>query len=121
MATYFVFGNAPTIDELLTYTGIDNMSGELINIESTDDKSGHCIMKINGHVVGAKIDIPGVISAMYAVDDDSMGLRLLGILIEQWSEENSSGDSDIATTVIDDEVSLFLEYIKNEDSTQLGI
>jgi hypothetical protein len=121
MATYFVFGNTPTIDELMDYTGVDNMSGELINIESADDRSGHSIIKINGHMVGAKIDIPGVISAMYAIDDDIMGLRLLGILIEQWSEENTTGEIDIATTVIDDEVSLFLEYIKNENPAEMGI
>lgn len=111
MATYFVFGNAPKMIELLTFTGIDAMTGEKISIDSADDKSGHSIMKINGHMVGAKIDITGVISAIYAIDDDSMGVRLLGILIEQWSEENSVREMDIATTVIDDEVSLFLEYI----------
>jgi hypothetical protein len=111
MATYFVFGNAPAIDELLNFTGIDVMSGEKINVESTDDRSGHCIMKINSHLVGAKIDITGVISAIYAIDDDIMGLRLLGILIEQWSEENTASEMEIDTTVIDDEVSLFLEYI----------
>ena len=111
MATYFVFGNAPTINELLDYTGIDNMSGELINIESADDRSGHSIMKVNGHLVGAKIDITEDIIAIYAVNEDSMGLRLLGILIEQWSEENSDEEKNFATTIIDDEVSLYLEYI----------
>jgi hypothetical protein len=110
MATYFVFGNAPTINELLNFTGKDETSDELIKVESADDKSGHSILKINGHQVGAKIDITDVITAMYAVDDDSMGLRLLGILIEQWSEENSVEEKDIATTVIDDEVSIFLNY-----------
>lgn len=110
MATYFVFGNAPTINELLNFTGKDETSDEPIKVESADDKSGHCILKINGHLVGAKIDITDVITAMYAIDDDSMGLRLLGILIEQWSEENSVDEKDIATTVIDDEVSIFLEY-----------
>jgi hypothetical protein len=111
MATYFVFGNAPTINDLLDFTGKDETSDEMIRVESADDKSGHSILKINGHLVGAKIDITGIITAMYAVEDDSMGLRLLGILIEQWSEENSAEEKDIATTVIDDEVSIFLEYI----------
>jgi hypothetical protein len=95
---------------LLNFTGKDETSNELIIVESADDKSGHSILKINGHLVGAKIDITDVITAMYAVNDDSMGLRLLGILIEQWSEENSVEENDIATTVIDDEVSLFLNY-----------
>jgi hypothetical protein len=113
MATYFIFGSAPKITELLNYTGIDPMSGELITVESTSDKSGHSIMKINGRMVGAKIDAIGVISAIYAIDDDSMGLRLLGILIEQWSEENSTEENEIATTVIDDEVSLYLDYTTN--------
>lgn len=111
MATYFVFGNAPTINELLDYTGKDETTDELIKVESADDKSGHSILKINGHYVGAKIDITDVITAMYAIDNDSMGLRLLGILIEQWSEENSLEEKDMATTVIDDEVSLFLNYV----------
>ena len=111
MATYFVFGNAPTINELLNFTGKDESSNDPIIVESADDKSGHSILKINGHLVGAKIDLSDVITAMYAVDDDSMGLRLLGILIEQWSEENSVEEKDIATTVIDDEVSIYLEYI----------
>jgi hypothetical protein len=111
MATYFVFGNAPTINELLDFTGKDETSDELIKVESADDKSGHSILKINGHPVGAKIDVTDVITAMYAVDNDSMGLRLLGILIEQWSEENSLEEKDFATTVIDDEVSLFLNYV----------
>jgi hypothetical protein len=111
MATYFVFGNAPTIIELLDFTGKDETSDELIKVESADDISGHSILRINGHLVGAKIDITDVITAMYAIDNDSMGLRLLGILIEQWSEENSLDEKDIATSVIDDEVSLFLNYV----------
>lgn len=111
MATYFVFGNTPSIKDLLNYTAIDAMSGEMINVESADDKSGHSILKINGHLTGAKIDITGDISAIYAVNEDSMGLRLLGIMIEQWSEENSDEEKDIATAIIDDEVSLYLEYI----------
>jgi hypothetical protein len=111
MATYFVFGNAPTINELLDFTGKDETTDELIKVESADDKSGHSILKINGHYVGAKIDVTDVITAMYAIDNDSMGLRLLGILIEQWSEENSLEEKDMATTVIDDEVSLFLNYV----------
>jgi hypothetical protein len=111
MATYFVFGNAPTINELLDFTGKDDITGEQIKVESADDKSGHSILKINGHSVGAKIDITDVITAMYAIDNDTMGLRLLGIIIEQWSEENSLEEKDMATTVIDDDVSLFLNYV----------
>jgi hypothetical protein len=110
MATYFVFGNAPAIIDLLNFTGRDETSDEVIKVESADDKSGHSILKINGHLVGAKIDINNLISAMYAIDNDSMGLRLLGIIIEQWSEENSVNEKDIATTIIDDEVSIYLEY-----------
>jgi hypothetical protein len=112
MATYFVFGNAPTVNELLNFAGRDETSGEIIEVESADDKSGHSILKINGHYVGAKIDVTDVVTAMYAIDDDSMGLRLLGILIEQWSEENTVEEKDFATTVIDDEVSVFLEAMQ---------
>jgi hypothetical protein len=36
---------------------------------------------------------------------------LLTILIEQWSEENTMKEEDIATTVIDEEMSIYLEYI----------
>jgi len=31
--------------------------------------------------------------------------------MEQWSEENSMKEEDIATTVIDEEISINLEYI----------
>jgi hypothetical protein len=111
MATYFVFGNAPKINELMDFKGKDEKSGEIIKIETTDDKSGHCIVNINGHITGAQIDLTNVITAIYPIDSDNEGLRLLNLLIEQWSEENSLEERDIATTVIDDEMSLYLEYM----------
>jgi hypothetical protein len=111
MATYFVFGNAPAVNDLLGFTGKDESSDDIIKIEAAEDKSGHCFMNINGHMVGSQIADNDIISAIYAVDSDNEGVRLLTILIEQWSEENSKKEEDIATTVIDEEMSIYLEYI----------
>jgi hypothetical protein len=111
MATYFVFGNAPTVDDLHEFVGIDETSDDLIKIEDAEDRSGHYIMNINGHLVGAQTDYDNYITAVYAIDSDNEGVRLLTILIEQWSEENSEYEKDIATTVIDDEMSIYLDYI----------
>jgi hypothetical protein len=111
MATYFVFGNAPTVNDLLDYTGKDETSDDLIKIENAEDKSGHCFVNVNGHMVGAQINNTDIITAIYAIDADTEGVRLLTILIEQWSEENSMKEEDIATTVIDEEMSIYLEYI----------
>lgn len=111
MATYFVFGNAPTIIELLYFTGKDESTDDNIMVAIADDKWGHSILNINGHIVGAQIDNNNVIKAIYSVDSDNEGLRLITILIEQWSEENSLEENDIATTVVDNEMSIYLEFI----------
>jgi len=111
MATYFVFGNAPTVNELLDYTGKDETTEDYIKIDDAEDKSKHCFLNINGHIVGAQIGDNDIISAIYPVDGDNEGVRLLTILIEQWSEENSFKEEDIATTVIDEEMSIYLEHI----------
>jgi hypothetical protein len=111
MATYFVFGNAPTVDDLINFTGIDEITNEPIKINSSEDKSGHTILNINGHMVGAQISIINVITAIYPIHEDYMGLRLLTILIEEWSEEHSEEEKDIATAVVDDEMSIYLEYL----------
>ena len=111
MATYFVFGNAPTINELLDFTGKDESNDDYIKIDAAEDKSRHCFLNINGHIVGAQIGDTDTISAIYSIDADNEGVRLLTILIEQWSEENSLKEEDIATTVIDEEMSIYLEHI----------
>ena len=111
MATYFVFGNAPSIDNLLDYTGKDEKSDDLIKIEDAEIKPGHYLMSINVHTVWAQIDFHRIITAIYEIDADHEGVRLLSILIEQWSEENSVDERDIATTIVDDEMSIYLEYI----------
>jgi len=111
MATYFVFGNAPTVNELLDYTGKDESTDDYIKIDDAEDKSKHCFLNINGHIVGAQIGDNDIISAIYSIDGDNEGVRLLTILIEQWSEDNSLKEEDIATTVIDEEMSIYLEHI----------
>ncbi len=111
MTTYFVFGNSPTAENLLEYSGKDEKSGSLIKIEKSVEKPGHYVFYINGHKVGAQINSNRTINAIYAIDSDEEGVRLLTMLIEQWSEENSIDENDIATTVIDDEMSIYLEYI----------
>lgn len=111
MATYFVFGNAPTIDNLLNFIGKDESSDDIIKIDDAQDKPGHYILNINGHPVGTQINVAGFITAIYGIDSDYEGVRLLTILIEQWSEENSVDEKDIATTVIDEEMGIYLDYI----------
>jgi hypothetical protein len=111
MPTYFIFGNAPTVNSLLDYTGKDETSDDFIKIEDAEDKSGHCLININGHMVGAQISDTDTITAIYGINADNEGLRLLTILIEQWSEENTMKEEDIATIVIDEEMSIYLEYI----------
>ena len=111
MATYFVFGKAPAIDDLFDYTGRDEKNERAIKIEEAEDKSGHYLLSINGHMVGAQISKTGIFTAIYEVDSDNEGVRLLTLLIEQWSKENSLDEADFVTTVIDDEMSLYLEYV----------
>jgi len=111
MATYFVFGNAPKINDLLDYKGKDKTTDNPIEIESAEDKSGHSILNINGHLVGVQIGNTDIVNAIYGVGGDKEGVRLLTILIEQWSEENSNDDKDTVTAVIDEEISIYLEYI----------
>jgi hypothetical protein len=95
----------------LDYTGKDESTEDYIKIDDAEDKSKHCFLNINGHIVGAQIGDSDIISAIYPIDGDDEGVRLLTILIEQWSEENSFKEEDIATTVIDDEMSIYLEHI----------
>ncbi len=111
MATYFVFGNAPTVNNLLEYIGKDEKTDYPIKIEDAEVNSGHYIININGHIVGAQIERAGIITAIYAIHDDDEGVRLLTLLIGQWSKENSVDEEEIATTVIDDEMSIYHEYI----------
>jgi hypothetical protein len=111
MATFFVFGNAPTIIELLNFTGKDESTDDNIMVATADDKWGHSILNINGHMVGVQVDNNEVVKSIYAVKSDGEGLRLLTILIEQWSEENTAEENDIATTVVDDDMGSYLESI----------
>lgn len=111
MATYFVFGNAPTVTNLLDYTGNDERDGSPVKIENAEVNSGHYIMTINDHFVGAQIDRAGIVTAIYAINADNEGVRLLTLLIEQWSEDNSVDEEDIAVTIIDDEMGVYLEYV----------
>jgi hypothetical protein len=111
MATYFVFGNSPKVNDLLSFTGKDIINGDYIKIEEAENKAGHCFMNINNRMVGVQITSDDIITAIYPIDCDSEGVRLLTILIEQWSTENSEREEEIAMTVIDEEMSLFLEYI----------
>jgi hypothetical protein len=71
MATYFVFGNAPKVDDLLDFTGKDESTDDFIKIEDAEDKSGHCFMNINGHMVGAQISDSDIISAIYTIASDN--------------------------------------------------
>ena len=114
MATFFVFGNSPTISKLLDFTGRDESTEYPIRIEDAEDKSGHYLLNINGHMVGSQIDNAGIITALYEIDSDSEGVRLLSVLIEQWSKENSSDEYEIATLVIDDEMSIYLESLVSD-------
>ena len=111
MSTYFVFGKAPAIVDLFDYTGRDEKTERTIKIEEAVDKSGHYLLSINGHMVGAQISNEGIFTAIYEVDSDIEGVRLLGLLIEQWSRENSPDEADVAITVVDDEMSIYLEYV----------
>ena len=93
------------------YRGKDETTDNIIKIEDAEDKSGHYILNVNGHLVGTQVDTTGIITAIYGIDADNEGIRLLTALIEQWSEENSEDEAIIATTVIDDEMSIYLEYV----------
>jgi hypothetical protein len=110
MATHFVFGNAPTVNNLLNYTGIDSKSSDLITVESAEGKTGHYLLKINDRMVGVQIDRTNIIRAVYTVNSDDEAVRLITMLIAQWSEENSQEEEDIASTIIDEEMSIYLEY-----------
>ena len=111
MSTYFVFGKVPAIVDLFEYTGRDKTTIREIKIEEAEDKSGHYLLSINGHMVGAQISNEGIFTAIYEVDSDFEGVKLLTLLIEQWSRENSLYEADVATTVVDDEMSIYLEYV----------
>jgi hypothetical protein len=112
MATYFVFGNAPTVNELFDYTGRDESTEYPIKIEDAEDKSGHYIMNINGRMAGALINNAGIIKAIYEIDEDMEGVRLLSLLIEQWSRENSFDETNTLDIVVDDEMGIYLESNK---------
>ncbi len=111
MATYFVFGNAPAVSDLLGYAGKDETTDDLIKIEDSDVISGHYILTINGHKTGAQIERSGIITAIYAMDEDYEGVRLLTMLISQWNVENSNDEEDIVNIVSDDEMSAYLEFV----------
>jgi len=111
MATYFVFGNAPAIKDLTGFSIKDELSDDIIKVEDTEDRSGHYILNINGHMVGAQCNNTDPITAIYGMDGDVEGVRLLTLLLEKWSEENSIDEKDIATTISDDEMSIYLQYV----------
>jgi hypothetical protein len=111
MATYFVFGNAPSVNDLLEFAGRDETSADFIKIKDAEDNSGHYFLNINGHIVGAQTDYDNLITAFYSVNSDNEGIRLLKILIEQWSEKYSDNEEEIATIVIDDEMRTYLDDI----------
>jgi|WetSurMetagenome_2_1015567.scaffolds.fasta_scaffold02033_8 hypothetical protein len=110
MATHFVFGNAPTVNNLLNYRGIDSKTSDLIIVESAEGKDGHYLLKINERIVGVQTDRTNIIRAVYTVNCDEEAVRLITILIGLWSEENSLEEEDIASTIIDEEMSIYLEY-----------
>ena len=111
MATYFVFGNAPSIKDLMGFSVKDELSADIIKVEDAEDRSGHYILNLNGHTVGAQLNNSEIITAIYGMDGDNEGVRLLTLLLEKWSEENSIDEKDIATTISDDEMSIFLQYV----------
>jgi hypothetical protein len=112
MATYFVFGKAPTIPDLIEAT----VKGErtYINIKIVDSgyKLRHKILNINGHSVGIQLDEEGIISAVYQVNEDHDGVKLLNMLIEKWSDENSEDEDEPAVAVIDDELVNYFEQVE---------
>jgi len=87
MATYFVFGNAPSIIDLTGFSIKDELSDDLIKVEDAEDRSEHYIININGHVVAAQCNNSDLITAIYGMDGDIEGVRLLTLLLEKWSEE----------------------------------
>jgi hypothetical protein len=109
MATYFVFGNAPTINNLIEDSATGERSYFHIKIEDSGHKLRHNILNINGHSVGLQVDYKGVISAVYKINDDHDGVKLLTMLIERWSDENSDDEDEPATAVIDDEMTDYIE------------
>jgi hypothetical protein len=111
MATYFVFGNAPGIKDLMGFSVKDEISDDIIRIEDAENRSGHYIINLNGHMVGAQLNNSEIITAIYGLDGDNEGVRLLILLLEKWSEENSIDEKDIATTISDDEMSIYLQYV----------
>jgi len=111
MATYFVFGNAPSIKELTGFSIKDELSDDIIKVEDAEDRAGHYILNLNGHMVGAQCNNTDPITAIYGMDGDVDGVRLLTLLLEKWSEENSTDEKDIATTISDDEMSIYLQYV----------
>jgi len=62
-------------------------------------------------MVGAQLNNSEIITAIYGLDGDNEGVRLLILLLEKWSEENSIDEKDIATTISDDEMSIYLQYV----------
>jgi hypothetical protein len=110
MATYFVFGNSPTISDLIEASAKGERTYFHINIEDSKLKLRHNILNINGHSVGLQVDYKGVISAIYKINEDHDGVKLLTMLIEQWSDKHSEEDDEPATAVIDDEMVEYFEH-----------
>ena len=111
MATYFVFGNAPSIDNLIEASTKGERTYLHIKMEESQFRLRHFIMNINGHKVGLQTDNEGIISAIYKVDDDHDGVKLLTMLVERWSEENSDDEEELATTVVDDELINYFVHV----------
>jgi len=118
MATYFVFGHAPSVIDLLDFNRKFEILNEPIKIEDAEYKSQHYLLNIkhfiliiNGHLAGAQIDYSGTITAIYAINEDEEGVILLSKLIIRWSEENSNEEDELATLVIDTEMSNCLHVI----------
>ena len=89
MATYFVFGNSPIVKNLLDFTGEDEKSGNPVRIKEADFNHGHYLININDHSVGVLCNESELINAIYSIDEDNEGIRLLNLLVEQWSEKHS--------------------------------
>ena len=112
MATYFVFGNAPSLNDLLEATVKGERTYFHIEIKDSKYKFRHKMLNINGHSVGLQLDEEGIISAVYQVNEDHDGVKLLNMLIEKWSDENSEDEEEPAVSVIDDELINYFEQGK---------
>jgi len=58
----------------------DEISDDIIRIEDAENRSGHYIINLNGHMVGAQLNNSEIITAIYGLDGDNEGVRLLILL-----------------------------------------